>query len=190
MKNTISLKESLLLAIIMTLLSTLLTSIMGSLFGTQLAIKLTTISISLVYMIYLLSRSQSKTGRVAVTGIWGGITLISMVVVDAPLYFIGIQICSLWLVRSLYYYNSILSAAGDLLLISASFITAAWAWNMTNSLLISFWSLFLVQALFVLIPEQFNSATSNNTYHHSHSRDPFEHAYQAAEAALKQWASK
>jgi len=190
MKKSISMKESLLLAVIMTLVSTLLVSILGSLFGAELAIKLATTGISLVYMTYLLSRSQCKTGQIAITGIWAALTLMSMIIVDAPLIFIGLQVGSLWLVRSLYYYNSILSALGDLLLISAGFTTAAWAWTMTHSLLMSFWSLFLVQALFVLIPKQFNSQGSTTSSQHHRTRDPFEHAHQVAEAALKQWASK
>lgn len=185
MKTSISLKESLLLAIALTLLSTLLVNITASLFGSWFAIRLATGGISLVYIIYLLSRSQSQTGRIAVTGIWGILTLTTMVLVDTPLVFIGIQVFAIWLIRSLYFYNSILSALGDLLLMSTSFMTAAWAWNMTHSLLISFWTLFLVQSLFVLIPEQFPSGLKRSSTQQPHTRDPFEHAHQAAENVLK-----
>ncbi len=62
----------------------------------------------------------------------------------------------LWLIRSLYFYDSVLSALVDLGLTGVALVTAIWAWLASNNLFLAFWCFFLVQALFVLIPRQWS----------------------------------
>jgi membrane protein implicated in regulation of membrane protease activity len=89
----------------------------------------------------------------------------------------------IWLVRSLYFYNSIFSAFIDLVMTSMSLVVALWALTTSGSIFLSFWSFFLVQGLFVYIPKNFvrNKKTEGSQELHD---DRFEYAHHAAEVAV------
>jgi len=78
----------------------------------------------------------------------------------------------------------VLSSLADLALTGISLAIAIWAWLTTRSLFLGFWSFFLVQALFVLIPRKLARSHDSQTAD-SHSDDPFERAHRAAEMALR-----
>jgi hypothetical protein len=88
-----------------------------------------------------------------------------------------------WLIRSLYFYSSVLSALADLALNALSVIAAVWAVRQTGSVFLSFWCFFLVQALFVAIP----AAMQRNKHGpaEAESEDRFQQAYRVAESALR-----
>jgi hypothetical protein len=90
----------------------------------------------------------------------------------------------LWLIRSLYFYSSALSALADLGLNGLGMAAAIGAITRTGSLFLGIWCFFLVQALFVLIPRNINrkSGTAQDGQQHE---DRFQHAYRVAQAALR-----
>ena len=71
---------------------------------------------------------------------------------NALLELVLIQAAMIWLVRSLYFHGSLISAALDFGLVSAGLAAAAWAMINTGSLAAALWSFFLVQALFCWLP--------------------------------------
>jgi len=154
------------------------------LFGSAGIFRLLIAALCLVYVIYLLSRSRERIGRVTVISAWLVVAGLSWLFVPSLLLYIVIHLGMIWLIRSLYFYSSVLSSLADLGLTGFSLAAAIWAWSMSQSLFLSFWSFFLVQALFTLIPKQIkkyqnNSSVSINT------DDQFENAHRAAEIALR-----
>ena len=149
-------------------------------------------SISLAYIGYLLARCGEKTGRVSVVLVWFVVTTMGIFFIPSLSFFVLLQLGFIWLIRSLYYHNSVLTALIDLGLLALSTMIASWAWFNTESVFISVWSFFLSQALFVLIPSHgsnsrygISSACQTNS---SHS-DRFETAYRAAESAVRKLAT-
>jgi len=139
--------------------------------------------LSLSYLIYLFLRSNERTGSVTVISVWFAITAFSLMFVSPLLVYITIQLFMIWIMRSLYFYNSVLSALTDLALTGISLIVAIWAMSVSGSVFLSFWCFFLIQALFVYIPKNFVSTEKTEQVYFI-SDDKFEHAYHAAEIAV------
>lgn len=140
-------------------------------------------SLSLVYIIYLLSRSNQRLGRLSILLFWFICTVTSLIFVPSLLFYIVIQLILIWFIRSLYFYSSILSALTDFVLTGSGLIVAIWVWTTSGSLFLTFWCFFLVQALFVFIPKNFVRNKHETTKKIS-SNDRFEHAFHAAETAV------
>ena len=107
---------------------------------------------TLVYLIYLFKRSDARTGRVVAIAAWAALSmacwLFDLHVSQQALAQAGI----VWLVRSLYFHNSLLTALLDLGLVAAGLVAGAWALINTGSAAAALWSFFLLQALFCWLP--------------------------------------
>jgi len=150
------------------------------LFPPVLSLQLVIMLGSLSYILYLLSRSQTRTGRVSVLSFWTLATLLIWLFTPDLINFTLLQVALLWLVRSLYFHNGPLAAIADLGLNGLALIAAIWAILQTGSLFLAIWCFFLVQALFVAIPHirpqgQTSPAADDNR---------FDKARHAAEQAL------
>lgn len=133
------------------------------------------------YVAYLLWRSDVRTGRFATFVLWAVSALAIGVLVDSVTLAFVLHASLIWLVRSLYFHNGVLPALADLglsvLAVSAAIGTALHS----HSPVLAIWTYFLVQALFVAIPESLaapSSAAAEETA-------PFRRAQQAADAALR-----
>ena len=135
------------------------------------------------YILYLFLRSKERTGRITVISIWFVITLSSFIFVTSLLLYIVIQLLMIWLIRSLYFYNSLFSSLTDLSLTGLSLVVAISVWLSSGSLFLTFWCFFLVQALFVFIPKKITS-NRKSEYIQLPIGDRFEHAYHTAEIAV------
>ncbi len=108
---------------------------------------------TLVYLVYLLRRSEARVGRVVAVGAWAAASLACWSF-DLPLFEqVLIQAGFIWLIRSLYFHASIFAALLDFGLVSVGLAAATWAMLNTASLAAALWSFFLVQALFCWIPD-------------------------------------
>ena len=94
----------------------------------------------------------------------------------------------LWMIRSLYFYSSVLSSLADLGVNGLGVAAAAWAAAPTNSIFLSIWCFFLIQALFVYIPAVVRKENTANTNPVA-AKDRFEQAYREAEYALRKFSS-
>ncbi len=175
--------EGVLAAVIFSLIGSVLFFTFAALFPEQFAINLLISGLSFSYLLYLLKRSQEKLGRLSVMALWFVITIAVWLLSVPLLAFLSIQLILIWLVRSIYFYSSLLSAIADLALTSLSLATAIWALSHTTSLFLSLWCFFLTQALFVLIPRSLTPA-SRHPQNKVDSEASFQHSYRAAEAAV------
>jgi hypothetical protein len=153
-------------------------------FSEDCAIRLLTSGLALAYILYLLINSQERTGRITVLGA-GIILWIMLWIIYPPLtVFIVLHVLAIWLIRSLYWYASLISSLADLGLNALSFASAFWALHHSGSLFLTFWCFFLVQALFVYIPTGIKKANLANAVIPDSESD-FNRAYQTAEAAVR-----
>jgi hypothetical protein len=174
----------------------LLASVIGSigffaltvLFSEDCSIRLLTSGLAIVYSLYLLSRSQERTGRITVMLSWF-ILLAMLWLFYIPLaLFLMLHVLAIWLIRSLYCYASLFSSLADLGLNAFSLSSAFWALHHTGSLFLTFWCFFLVQALFVYIPTGIKRPNPDKESIVD-SESTFNHVYQTAEAAVRKLSS-
>ncbi len=195
-----SLLEGIGLALLVSIIVALVLPVFSLLLAPGVVLRLLFAGLSLVYLSYLLVRSQQKLGRVTVLVCWFMVTIATWVFSASLLSYGVMHLLLIWLVRSLYFYNSSLSALADLALTGFALSAALWAWFSVGSFFLVFWCLFLVQALFVIIPRNFRgprnfqeatvcaASASNFTGQPASdmaAEDPFEKAHAAAEQALR-----
>ena len=139
-------------------------------------------SLGLGYALYLLWRSPVRFGRVAALAAWGaGAGLLGLAAPSLALY-VGLQVAALWLLRSLFFHARPVAALADLVLSGGALAAGLWALAHTGSLLLGLWCFFLVQALFVLIPQGSAPRRVAGTLA---AEDRFETAHRVAEAAVR-----
>jgi len=139
---------------------------------------------TLIYLAYLLKRSRAKVGRVVVIAGWAAASL-GCWILDIPLFEqVLVQAGIIWLVRSLYFHGSILSAALDFGLISVGLAASAWAMVNTGSLGGALWSFFLVQALFCWIPDLARKQPGD-AYKYQQNPSSFQSAHRVALDAVR-----
>ncbi len=142
--------------------------------------------LSFAYCVYLLVRSRERVGRMTVLAVW--IALSGTVWLWSPPLplFLLIHLGMVWLVRSLYFQTGLVAALADLALSGFGLAAALWAVTTSGSLLLAVWCFFLVQALFVAIP---NGKGRTQAPVESVADDRFQQAYRTAEAALRKIAT-
>jgi hypothetical protein len=144
--------------------------------------------IGLAYMVYLLSRSPERVGRITAVAAWAVMTAVLWFTHPPLLLYVCVHLGSLWLIRSLYFYASALSALADLGLNGLGLAAAIWAVTRTGSVFLGIWCFFLVQALFVFIPKSIQRKHGSGQVSHARE-DRFQHAYRVAEAAVRKLSS-
>lgn len=145
------------------------------------------ISVSgLAYLLYLFSRSKEKIGRLTTLAIYVLVVISSWIYMPSIPWFGITHLGLIWLVRSLYFYSSILSALLDLGLTALAVIAAIAAYLHTGSLFLALWCLFLGNAMFAWIPVNWQSHAGNKKS--GTSPDGFDVAYQSAENAVRKLA--
>lgn len=150
-----------------------------------LVLRLLIAGLGLCYVLYLLNRSGVRIGRITTIAAWtlvaGAIAFLKPALGPYLLWHVG----ALWLIRSLYFHHSLLSALADLVLHAFSVIVVIWALGQTGSVSLGIWCFFLVQALFPAIPPALPRKQSGQ----GEPEDRFHQAYRAAESALRQLTS-
>jgi hypothetical protein len=163
-------------------------TLLATLFAGGFLVRSLIAALSLLYLLYLLSRSRERVGRVTTLAVWLATSLvIGLLGLSLPFYLLA-HLGLIWLVRSLYYHASLIAALADLGLVLLGLAAAVWAWLVTGSLGIGLWCFFLMQALFVFIPAQLKRRSSKPSVTDLEA-DPFHHAQRTAEAALSQLAN-
>ena len=127
--------------------------LLGSFIHYAILFQIVLYSATLTYLLYLLKRSEARVGRVVVIVGWSLMTLVCWILDVHLLEQVLLQATAIWLVRSLYFHNSMFTALLDLGLVSVGLAASAWAMVNTGSLVASVWSFFLVQALFCWVPQ-------------------------------------
>ena len=178
--------EGVVVALVAALAGALLFPALTLILAPVIALKLLMIVASGSYLGYLLKRSDQKLGRITAAACWLTISVASWLLAPSLLSLAAIHLLVIWLVRSLYFYSSLLLALADLGLSALALLVACWAWVSAGSLFLLFWSHFLVQGLFVAIPRGFSAAGGASKQQQSSvSAATFETAHSAAQQALR-----
>jgi hypothetical protein len=136
------------------------------------------------YTLYLLMRSDERTGRVATIAAWSaGAVLIGAFASSLGLFLIG-HATMAWLVRALYHQRSIVGALVDLGLTTLALAAAVASMRSTGSLPIAIWCFFLIQALFPVLP----NGAARAQFAHASPDEPFARAQRSANSALRRLA--
>lgn len=140
-------------------------------------------ALTVFYLGYLFLKSDVKIGRVTVIATWILVTVCSFLFVSSIFIYIVTQLLFIWLIRSFYFYKSVISSALDFMLVSIGLFVAMWVWFISTSLFLTFWCFFIIQALFYMIPNSFSFKTHRLEKSIS-SEDDFERAIMSAETAI------
>jgi hypothetical protein len=144
--------------------------------------------IGLAYVAYLLSRSPGRIGRITATAAWLLVAGVLWFTQPPLLLYACLHLGAIWLIRSLCFYSSGLSALADLGLNGLALSAAIWAITRTGSVLLGIWCFFLVQALFVFIPKSVRRIPAIAGDGHMRE-DRFQRAYRVAESAVRNLSS-
>jgi hypothetical protein len=158
-------------------------STLSPLMGSGTALRLIIPVMGLAYLICLFRRSAESTGRITTAALWFVVSAITWLTAPPIAVYVLIHAGLLWLVRSLYFYSSAFPALLDLGLSALSVSAAAWAMTRSGSLFLAIWCFFLVQAVFVAIPQRLGMPEHRDT---DGTDSAFEHARRRADAALRQ----
>lgn len=138
---------------------------------------------AILYLAYLCRKSRLRAGKVTITIscliILSAAMLIFKTLSGLLLFAVGI----IWIVRSLLFYSGILPAGADSLLCIMSLALADRAVSAGGGIVTGVWVFFLMQSLWVLIPEYFNQQRPKQRNVRNQSR--FNRAYETAEEVIR-----
>ncbi len=140
--------------------------------------------LALGYLVYLLKRSDERTGRIVMVVLWLIATLASTLLDTSLFGFLLVQVGLVWMIRSLYFHTSVLPALLDLGLVCLALVASAWAILQTGSVMTAIWCFFLTQSLFVLIPG-FASTHDDASCFNPVEADRFQSAHRIALDAVR-----
>lgn len=158
-------------------------SALAPLLGAGAVLRLAVPMMGLTYLVCLFHRSGEFTGRVTTVALWLAVSGVTWLLAPPVAVYVLVHAGMLWLVRSLYFHAGAFPALLDMGLTALSVCAAAWAVTRSDSLFLAIWCFFLVQAAFVVIPEQLGSTSKRAA---EIDDDRFERARRRADAALRQ----
>lgn len=155
----------------------------------SIALRLCISAIGFLYILYILAKTSTRIGRGTV-GALSALAIAALLFFNPSFVFFALALTALiWIVRSLYNYQSVVFTLADGVLCAISLASAAWGFMLSHSIMVALWCYFLVQALTAAIPRSFEAvaAMKNRTAGHGKpSQDRFSEAQRAAQEALRQ----
>jgi len=145
-------------------------------------------AIALAYVIFLLGSSAQRIGRVTALAVWLTVAISTLWLAPTLPVYLLVHALMIWLVRVLYFHERALTALADLVLGLLALAASVWAALGSGSVFLALWTYFLVQALFVLIPEV--GATGRTPNPAIPTDAGFERAHRSAEAALRRLSAR
>jgi hypothetical protein len=155
---------------------------LAMLMGSASALRLAIVGIGFAYAVLLQRGLGARIGRLLAIAIWLALDAV-LIVLDPPLVlWLLAHTFAIWLLRCWCRYGSPFAALADgaLNLFAAS--AAVVAAMHSHSVFLAFWNFFLVQALFVLIPQSLRPRIGAAI---PADEDRFDQAQRSAEAALR-----
>ena len=148
------------------------------------SVRIVIASLALAYLLFLIKRSDERSGRIVVMASWLIVT-VSVWILDASLlWFVLSQAVTIWIVRALYFHSSVIPALFDLGLVAFGLTASAWAILQTGSLVMAIWCFFLTQSLFAMIPS-FTRSSDHPTAISPDHQDRFQSAHRVALDAVR-----
>lgn len=107
--------------------------------------------VSLAYITFILKESHLKAGRVSTLFLQSILQLILLLSMTSLNVIIGSNLLAIWLVRTFYLHRNLVDSVLDIGFLIAGIVASIWAFNESRSLLLGFWTFFLVQSLMAFI---------------------------------------
>ena len=172
-------------AFALSLMATLIYRGSAVLLGTSVSLATLFVLLLSLYALYLLKRSNRSAGKpTAVIAFISFALLLNSL--SLPLAIVaGVLMPAVWVLRCFFYRQGVIDSVLDLGLSAAALIAAIAAATATQSIFITVWTFFIVQALHVSIP-LLGEAPGRPT----NPAQQFECAYTSAETAIRQFYSE
>lgn len=154
----------------------------SALVGSSAALRILIAVAGLVYAVLLLRGVRARGGRLLAIAAWLALDVALFVLQPPLLFWLLAQTFAIWLLRCWCCYGSLVAAFADGVLCLFALAAAVFGAAHSHSVFLALWSFFLVQALFVLIPETLRPRPAAAS---PDDEDRFEHAHRSAEAALR-----
>ena len=136
------------------------------------------------YALYLIKRSDRTTGKITCGLVFNTIVVLIILLPIGVGMVASILLLALWGVRCFFYRHGVADSLVDLSLSVSAAIAALIAAIATQSVFITVWTFFIVQALHVFIPKFGGGCVTERI-----AKRHFETAYANAEKALRQYYS-
>lgn len=181
-----TLLEGLVLALAVSIIGGVVYSALASYLPIGPVLRFLIAATSLAYVVYLLARSPARVGRITALAVWVVVAGVLWLAAPSITLYALVHVGMIWLLRSLYFYSSLLPALADLGLNGLSLAAALWAALQSGNIFLTLWCFFLVQALFVAIPPRVGRKAREKQ---ADGQDGFERAYRTAENAVRELSS-
>lgn len=178
-RNRLSLTGGVVAAFVLSIAGAGVLAVLGPFLGIGIVARGVIALLSFAYVLYLVSRSGERVGRIATIACWLVCAALAWLAGLPFLAFVLVHVGLLWLVRSLYYYSGLLPALIDFGLCLLGTVFAVWSAQRTGSFGLALWCFFLAQAFHVLIPASFRPVHGRAA-----ADDAFARAHRAAEGAV------
>jgi len=170
-------------ALVISLVGSVVFSLVKPYLGTDFALRLLIALSALTYGVFLLRDSPVRVGLVTTVALWSLVSGVVWLIPPGLFLFLLAHMGLIWLLRCCYCHQSLLAVLLDAGLQGASLVAALWALQHTGSVMLSLWCFFLVQALFVIIPDQLSGAS--DALFTEAADTGFQRAHRSAESALR-----
>lgn len=151
------------------------------------AIRWVIAALGIVYAVLQLRALDTHIGRMLAIGSWL-ILDIALFAFNPPLSgWVLAQAAAIWMLRCWACHGSFFMAIADAVLGLFAAAAGVVVIHATHSVFLALWSFFLIQALFVFIPDSLRSAPRTATHDND---DRFARAQRSAEAALQRLANR
>lgn len=143
--------------------------------------------LGIVYAVLQVRGLDARVGRLLVIAAWLALNMALLVFNPPLLEWLLAQAAAIWLLRCWACHGSLFTAMADGVLGLFAVAAGVVVIHTTHSLFLSLWSFFLIQALFVFIPDSLRSAPRTSV---PDNDDRFARAQRSAEAALQRLANR
>ena len=176
--------EGALVALVMSTLGSIAVYSLGLLFFSGTLLSSVIVMLGGGYLVYLITRSQRKSGKLVATLLISSVALICVILPIGISVTLTILLTAIWLVRSFYFRCGFLDSVFDLGLTLVSFAAAVTAGRISKSHFLAFWTFFIVQALHVYLPSMQQKQSYTGEQPSDTSGDRFRRAHDNAQSAL------
>jgi hypothetical protein len=143
--------------------------------------------LGMVYAVLQLRAFDTRVGRMLAVGLWLALNIV-LFAFNPPLSaWLLAQATAIWALRCWAFHAGLFSAIADAVLGLFAVAAGVVVIHATHSVFLALWSFFLLQALFVLIPDTLRSTPQAST---PDNADRFDRARRSAEAALQRLANR
>jgi hypothetical protein len=179
--KTPSFWREVLLALVISVGGAVVHNVLAGFIGRALSLRVVVLLVAMVYVLSLLRQSPLASGRVVAALAWLALSLLLVAFNPALTVWLLMQTAFIWLLRGLQGYDSLISAGMDALLSAFALAAAVTTATHTQSLFLTLWCFFLVQALAVFVPRRAPERRQAAAV----PENDFDASFRNAEAALR-----